>query len=471
MIKPMSNKIKSLKKKFNKTLWTDNFEKLKPHLYEQRGNIQGKSSLLMLPKNTEDVVKIVKFCNKNKISIVPQGGRTGLCGGTIPNKNGQEILLSTESMDKVIEVSKDGFYMIVQAGCSLSLIKKIAIENNRYFPLSLPSEGSCTIGGNISTNAGGASVLKYGMTKELVEGIEVVLPNGEILNSIKNIEKDNRSFDLKYLHIGSEGTLGIITKVKIRLFPEIKKKVMAIIATNTINNLIKFLNITKNECYEYFSAFEINTNIGLNLINKFYNNIPIPFDNQYSWYAIVELFSYDNVNLEKKISSVISQSIKNKIIFDAIIPQNLKQYNNIWKTRELLSEAQKLNGKSIKHDISIPIEKIPLFLKKAKVYLSDFTKNNILTFGHLAEGNLHYNISKPKTMPMSVFNKLHKKVSSNIFNLVHDLGGSFSAEHGIGLIKKKEFKKYSSKEEFLIKYNLKKLLDPNNIMNPGKIFN
>ena len=471
MIKPMSNKIKSIKKKFNKTLWTDNFEKLKTHLNEQRGNIQGKSSLLMLPKNTEDVVKIVKFCNKNKISIVPQGGRTGLCGGTIPNKNDQEILLSTESMDKVIEVSKDDFYMIVQAGCSLSLIKKIAIEHNRFFPLSLPSEGSCTIGGNISTNAGGAAVLKYGMTKELVEGIEVVLPNGEILNSIKNIEKDNRSFDLKYLHIGSEGTLGIITKVKIRLFPEIKKKVMAIIATNTINNLIKFLKITKNECYEYFSAFEINTNIGLNLINKFYNNIPIPFDNQYSWYAIVELFSYDNVNLEKKISSVISQSIKNQIIFDAIIPQNLKQYNNIWKTRELLSEAQKLNGKSIKHDISIPIEKIPLFLKKAKVYLSDFTKNNILTFGHLAEGNLHYNISKPKTMPMSVFNKLHKKVNSNIFNLVHDLGGSFSAEHGIGLIKKKEFKKYTSKEEYLIKYNLKKLLDPNNIMNPGKIFN
>ena len=259
MIKPMSNKIKKLKDKLNKTIWTDNIEKLKSHLYEQRGNIQGKSSLLMLPKNTADVVKIVKFCNKNKISIVPQGGRTGLCGGTVPNKSGKEILLSTENMDKVIEFSKDGFYMIVQAGCSLSLIKKIAFENNRFFPLSLPSESSCTIGGNISTNAGGAAVLKYGMTKELVEGIEVVLPNGEVLNSIKNIEKDNRGFDPKYLHIGSEGTLGIITKVKIRLFPEIKEKAMAIVATNTINNLINFLNITKNECYEYFSSFEINS--------------------------------------------------------------------------------------------------------------------------------------------------------------------------------------------------------------------
>ena len=471
MIKPMSDKIKKIKDTLNKTIWTDNIEKLKSHLYEQRGNIQGKSSLLMLPKNTADVVKIVKFCNKNKISIVPQGGRTGLCGGTVPNKNGEEILLSTEKMNKVIEVSKDGFYMIVQAGCSLSLIKKIAFENNRFFPLSLPSQSSCTIGGNISTNAGGAAVLKYGMTKELVEGIEVVLPNGEIINSIKNIEKDNRGFDPKYLHIGSEGTLGIITKVKIRLFPEIKKKTMAIVATNTINNLINFLRITKNDCYEYFSSFEINTNIGLNLINKFYKDIPIPFDNQYNWYAIVELSAYDNVNLEKKISDIISKSIKNKIIFDAIIPQNLKQYNNIWKTRELLSEAQKLNGKSIKHDISIPIEKIPLFIKKARKLLTDFPKNNILIFGHLAEGNLHYNISKPKTMSMSVFNKLHKKVNSNIFNMVYDLGGSFSAEHGIGLIKKKEFKKYTSKEELVIKYNIKKLLDPNNIMNPGKIFN
>ena len=467
----MSNNIKILKDKLKKSIWTDNIEKLKQHLVEQRGNIQGKSSLLMMPRNTTDVVKIVKVCNKNNISIVPQGGRTGLCGGTIPNKNGKEILLSTEKMDKVIEVNKDGYFMIVQAGCPLSIIKKKAQENERFFPLTLPSESSCTIGGNISTNAGGAAVLKYGMTKELVEGIEVVLPNGQILNTIKNVEKDNRGFDPKYLHIGSEGTLGIITKVKIRLFPEIKKKAMAIVATNTINNLITFQNATKNECYEYFSSFEINTNIGLKLIKKFYDYIPIPFDNKYSWYAIVELCSYENVNLEKKINNIIGKSIKNKIIIDAIIPQNLKQYNNIWKTREFLSEAQKLSGKSIKHDISIPIEKIPLFLKKAKKSLTEFHNNNILIFGHLAEGNLHYNISKPKTMSESIFNKLHKKVNSNIFNLVYDLGGSFSAEHGIGLIKKKEFKKYTSKEELIIKYNLKKLLDPNNIMNPGKIFN
>ncbi len=467
----MSNKIKILKDQLNQTIWTDNIEKLKPYLYEQRGNIQGKSSLLILPKNTADVVKIVKVCNKNKIKIVPQGGRTGLCGGTIPNKNGEEVVLSTEKMNQIIQINKDRFYMVVQAGCSLSSIKNKAFENNRFFPLSLPSESSCTIGGNISTNAGGAAVLKYGMTKELVEGIEVVLPNGEILNSIKNIEKDNRGFDPKYIHIGSEGTLGIITKVKLRLFPKINKKVMVIVATNAVENLINLLNYTKNQCYEYFSSFEVNTNIGFDLIKKYYKDIPIPFDNQYSWYAIVELCSYDDLDLEKKIKNIINNSIKNKLIFDAIIPQNLKQYNNIWKTRELLSEAQKLHGKSIKHDISVPIEKIPLFLKRARKCLNNFPKNNILTFGHLAEGNLHYNISKPENMSNSVFNKLHDKVNSNIFEIVHDLGGSFSAEHGIGLIRKKEFKKYTSREELIIKSNLKKLLDPNNIMNPGKIFN
>ena len=465
------NKLNLLKEKLKKSMWTDDESILSSHLYEQRGNLKGISSLLILPNNTSEVVQVLKLCNKYKISVVPQGGRTGLCGGTIPNNNGDEILISTEKMNNFVEINKDNFYMVVESGCTLAEIKSKADKNDRFFPLKLPSELSCTIGGNISTNAGGSGVLKYGMTKELIEGLEVVLPNGDILNSIKYIEKDNRGFDPKYLHIGSEGTLGIITKVKCKLFPKVKNKTMAMVATQSVENVINFLNIVKDECYEFLSAFEVNTKIGLNLISKYYNNLPIPFNNKYSWYIICELTSYNDFDLDNKIDKIITEAINRKVILDGIKPRNLKQYNEIWKTRELLSEAQKLDGKSIKHDISIPIDKIPIFLKKAEKILQDFENNNILAFGHLADGNLHYNISKPEKMSQETFIKLHKKVNNNIFELVNILGGSFSAEHGIGLIRKNEFKKYISREEFLIKKKLKKLLDPNNIMNPGKIFN
>ncbi len=465
------NKIEILKKKLKKIIWTDNLNHIEPHLYEPRGTFKGRSSLLIQPRNTEDVINVLKVCNKYKISVVPQGGRTSLCGGTIPNVNGEEVLLSTDKMNKIVEFNKDNFYMIVQSGCTLHDIKNKASNLKRFFPLSLPSETACTIGGNISTNAGGSSVLKYGMTKDLIEGLEVVLPNGEVLNTIKYIKKDNRGFDAKYLHIGSEGTLGIITKVKIKLFPEIHSKSMAIVAAKDIRNVINFLNLAKDFCYDYLSAFEINTQVGLNLIKKFYPSIPIPFKNKYEWYIIIELSSSDKLNLEQKIDNIMTEAIKKNIIVDAIKPQNIKQYQDIWKTRELLSEAQKLEGKSIKHDISIPINKISTFLKISKKNLVDFKKSNILSFGHLADGNLHYNIIKPKDMTEEKFYKLRKKVNKNIFDLVHSLGGSFSAEHGIGIIKKNEFKKYASNGEFMIKKNLKNLLDPNNIMNPGKVFN
>ncbi len=467
----MINKIDILKNKLDEKLWTDKPSIIESYLHEQRGNLKGKSPLLIRPKNTDDVIKIVKICNKYKISIVPQGGRTGLCGGTIANNSNDEVLLSTERMNKINEINKNNFYIIAQSGCTLESIKKNAENYNRYFPLTLPSENACTIGGNISTNAGGSGVLKYGMTKDLVEGIEVVLPNGKILNTISQIKKDNRSFDPKYLHIGSEGTLGIITNIKLKLFPEIKSRAMAMIATQNIENVINFLSFVKSQCHEHLSAFEVNTNVGLNLINKFFSDIPIPFKNKYAWYTIFELSSSDNFDLESKIDKIITKAIEKKIVSNAIKPQNLKQYKDLWKTRELLSEAQRIQGNSIKHDISIPIDKIPFFLKKAQQSLIEFRKENILSFGHLADGNLHYNISKPKKMNDDNFKKLKKKINSNIFDLVYKLGGSFSAEHGIGLIKKKEFKKYTSSEEFMLKKNLKKLLDPNNIMNPGKIFN
>ena len=308
------------------------------------------------------------------------------------------------------------------------------------------------------------------MTKDLVLGLEVVMPNGDILNSIKEIKKDNRGFDPQTLHIGAEGTLGIITAAKLKLFPTIKDKAMAIVALRNIQDAVKFLAMVKGLCFEYLSSFEINSNIGMELIKKHFLNISIPFENKYSWYVILELSSNEKNFLENKLDSILEKALVSKTIVDAIKPQNIKQYNNIWNTREYLSQAQKINGPSIKHDISIPIKKISYFLKEVGLRLSKIPKKNLLAFGHLADGNLHFNVSKPTDVSDSNFKKLKTYVNKTIFDLVYDLGGSFSAEHGIGKIKINEFKKYSSNEEFMLKKKLKKLIDPNNIMNPGKIF-
>ena len=464
------DKINLLKKKLKSHLWTDSQETINSYLYEQRGNLSGNSHLLLKPNNTSDVSKIIKLCNKYRISIVPQGGRTGLCGGTVPSKRGNEVLITTEKMNKIIKIDKDNFNIVVQSGCSLVSVKEAAKKIGRFFPTTLPSQESCTVGGNISTNAGGSSVLKYGMTRDLVEGLEVVMPNGDILNSIKEIKKDNRGFDPQHLHIGAEGTLGIITTAKLKLFPTIKNKAMAIVALKNIENAINFLSMVKDKYYEYLSAFELNSNIGMSLIKKYFLDISIPFENKYSWYVIFELSSDEENTLDNKIDLILERALGTKLIIDAIKPQNISQYKNIWNTREYLSQAQKLNGPSIKHDISITIEKISYFLKEAELKLSNIPKINFLAFGHLADGNLHYNISKPYSISDSHFKKFHKVVNKTIFDLVYNLGGSFSAEHGIGKIKIKELKKYSSKEEFVLKQNIKKLIDPNNIMNPGKIF-
>lgn len=464
------DKTKILKKNLKSHLWTDNPEIINSYLYEERGNINGKSQLLLKPKSTQDVSEIIKICSKYQISIIPQGGRTGLCGGTVPNKTSDEVLITTENMNKIINVDKENFNIVAQSGCSLVSIKSTAQKAGRFFPLTLPSQESCTIGGNISTNAGGSSVLKYGMTKDLVLGLEVVMPNGDILSSIKEIKKDNRGFDPQTLHIGAEGTLGIITAAKLKLFPTIQDKAMAIVALRNIKDAISFLAMVKDLCFEHLSSFEINSNIGMALIKEHFLNISIPFENKYSWYVILELSSHEKNSLEKKLDSILEKALISKIIVDAIKPQNIKQYNNIWNTREFLSQAQKINGPSIKHDISIPIKKISYFLKEVELRLSKIPKSNLLAFGHLADCNLHFNVSKPIGVSNSNFKKLKTYVNKTIFDLVYELGGSFSAEHGIGKIKTDELKRYSSNEEFMLKKKLKKLIDPNNIMNPGKIF-
>lgn len=467
----MSKKVKFLKEKLPKNIWEDKISIIEPYLKEERGRIEGHSSLLLRPKNTHQVSEILKICNKYNIKVVPQGGRTGLSGGTVPLKEKDQVVLSLERMDKVIKINKDKSCIFVQAGCKLEIIKKVAKKYNRFFPIELASKDRCTIGGNISTNAGGTAVLKYGMTRDLVLGLEVVLPNGTIIDGLREIKKDNRAYDLKQLFIGAEGSIGIITGAAIKVFPKIQSSVMAIVALNSLNKAINLLNQLKSSGEEFLSSFELNSKYGLNIINKQFPKIPLPFKNQYNWYVIIEFSTQTNSNVRLELEKIIQNALRKSTILDYIFPKNKLDSKNIWKTRDLLNKAQKLEGQSIKHDISIPISNIPIFLKVAENKLKKYIKKEqIIVFGHLADGNLHYNVKLDEKYSLKKFENLRKVINNIIFDITYELNGSFSAEHGIGVFKIKELLKYSSKEEYKMKRNLKKLFDPKNILNPGKIF-
>ena len=362
----MKNKLNNLKNNLNNKIWYEKKYQIEPYLSEERGNFKGVSKLLLKPRNTKEVSEVLKICFQNKISLVPQGGRTGLSGGTIPNPKKNEVIISMEKMNKILSVDKDNFSLTAQAGCTLNNIKKFSQDNNMYFPLNLPSKESCTIGGNIASNAGGSNVLKYGMTRDLVLGLEIVLPDGRILNNLKEIKKDNRGYDLKHLFIGSEGSLGIITTAVLKLFPKPKKTGMAIVAIKNIKKVIEFLKYINSGYKEQLQSFELNSNLGMSFIKKHFTDIIIPFNNNYPWYVIFELSFLKNIDVEKEIEFILEKSVEQKYILDAIKPQNISQFNNIWKTRDWLSFAQKKDGPSIKHDISIPISNIPTFIKKRK---------------------------------------------------------------------------------------------------------
>ncbi len=467
----MCDPLDILKNKLNKKIWFEKDYEIEPYLVEERGRYKGKSKLLLKPNNTNEVSKILSICNENNICVVPQGGRTGLSGGTIPNPKKNEIIISLEKMNRIISIDKNNFRIVAQSGCTLSDIKNKSKDNNLYFPLSLPSKESCTIGGNISTNAGGSSVLKYGMTRDLVLGLEVVLPDGTILNCLREIKKDNRSFDLKHIFIGSEGTLGIITSAVLKLYPLPKKVGMAIVAIKNIKKVLEFLNYLNSTHIEQLTSFELNSYLGLSLIKKQYPEINLPFENKYPWYVIFEISSLKNININREIETILENSYKKKYIIDGIKPHNISQTNNIWKTREWLSYAQKREGNSIKHDISLPISKIPKFISEAKLLISKILPDaKILIFGHLADGNIHYNVSSQSIKNKNKMNYFTKKINTIVFDLIFKYNGSFSAEHGIGKMKIKELEKYTSREEFYVKKQIKKLFDPTGIMNPGKVF-
>ena len=451
----------------NKNVITDKND-MQKYLKEWRGVYTGVAGAIVKPKSTKEVSNILKFAYRKNISCIPQGGNTGLVGGQIPF-NRDHIVISLERLNKIREINPTDQSVTVEAGLILSDLQKKCDENNLIFPLSLASEGSCSLGGNIASNAGGVAVLYYGNTRELVMGLEVVLSDGSIINNLKTLIKDNTGYSIKDLFVGSEGTLGVITAATLKVFPKPKNIYTALLSVNSPKQSIEILNYIRNNLSIPLTAFELMNNFSIELVNKHMDKASIPIE-KFKWLILVEFSSIEVSKNEKdKIENILNEILHQNLAKDIFISQSLKQAKDMWYIRESISEAQKKEGGSIKNDISIPIKDISKFINNAeKISKEVIPGSRSVIFGHIGDGNIHFNISQPIKSDKDKFLKKDKKLRKKINDLTIELNGSISAEHGIGLNKKADLKKYMKKDVELFKL-IKKSLDPKNIMNPGKI--
>lgn len=440
---------------------------LSPYLEEWRSKYKGHTPLLLKPSTTAQVAAILEICQDTNTKLVTQGGNTGLVGGQIPLHG--EVLLSTKRLNRIRHMDRRGMTLTSEAGVTLKAVQNAAAEHNLLFPLSLASEGSCTIGGNIATNAGGTHVLRYGMMRALTLGLEVVLPGGRVLEMLRCLPKDNSGYDLKQLFIGSEGTLGVVTAASLKLFAKPDAAVTVFAALPSAAAALKLLSIFDYACAGLLSAFELMPRIALELVNRHIPNTRDPFAQPSPWYVLIEATANAHANLVASIENSLSSAITEGIVSDAIMASSAAQSAALWKLRESISESQKLEGSSIKHDISVPVAAIPDFLLKATAaVLAAVPGARPVIFGHLGDGNLHFNFSAPRSGDDPEFLARWSEIQQIVHDIVKEFGGSISAEHGIGAMKVASLPRYKSHEELDAMRSLKAAFDPKDILNPGK---
>jgi len=437
---------------------------------EWRGLWTGHCELVAKPNTTEQVSRILAICNSHGIPVVPQGGNTGLVGGGVPNGG---IVLTTQRLNRIREIDTVNFTLACDAGCVLATIQAEAEANDRLFPLSLGAEGSCQIGGNLSTNAGGVQVLKYGNARDLVLGLEAVLPDGRIWDGMRGLRKDNTGYDLKHLFIGAEGTLGIITGAVLKLFPKPRQKETCIVAFRSVENCIALFTRMNAQAGDALTAYEAMNQLSVEMPVKHGQGIRDPFEKPYPWYALMELTSpRDGTDLREALESVLGQAFEDDIVIDGVIAESGAQRDDFWRIREMIPECQAPEGASIKNDVSIPISRVSEFINRAHEAVEKVVPGiRFVSFGHIGDGNFHYNLSQPLGADRAAFLAKWHDITDPINEIVHALNGSFSAEHGIGQLKRNELLRYRSGVEIDLMKSVKAALDPNGIMNPGKIFN
>lgn len=453
--------------------YTVDADLIAPHVEEPRGKFFGNTPLVLYPKMTETLSQIMSYCFEHNVHVVPQGGNTGLVGGSIADKSGNEIVISMKRFNKVRLKDPLNHTITVESGMILSEIHNLAETMNSIFPMHLASEGSAMIGGNISTNAGGINVLRYGTMRDLVLGLEVVLPNGDIWDGLTGLRKDNTGYDLKQLFIGGEGTLGIITAATLKLYPSHAQKNTAFVAIPDPEAAVKLLSLAREISGDSLIAFEILPRIGLDFTIQHMPGCREPLEQHYNWYILMECAtSLDNdlLDLEAVMERILERAMEQGLVLDGVVPKNIAEQKALWNLREHMSEAQKHEGGSIKHDVAIPISKIPEFLKLGSEAVKKACPGiRPVPFGHIGDGNIHFNLSQPTTMKKADYLSKWKDINRIVHEIVVDLGGSISAEHGIGTLKVEELEHFKSDVALNTMRNIKKALDPKNIINPGRI--
>jgi FAD/FMN-containing dehydrogenase len=442
--------------------FSDDPNEIAPHLEEWRSKYKGRSPLLLKPATTAEVSALLAICNETATPVVPQGGNTGLVGAQIPFDG--EVLLSLTRMNRIRTIDSAARTMTVEAGVVLAAVQKAADDAGLLFPLSLAAEGSATIGGNLATNAGGVQVLRYGMARDLVLGLEVVLADGRVLDLLRSLRKDNTGYDLKQLFIGAEGTLGVITAAALKLFPRPAVRATAFAAVPSPAAAVALLATMQAATGGLVSAFEIMPRIGIELVRAHIPGARDPLSAPSPWYVLVEATSASAFDLNAVFEASLAGAT------DAVIATNDTQRAQFWALRENMSEAQKREGASIKHDISVPVSAIPAFLEKATAaVLKAVPGARPVSFGHIGDGNIHFNFSAPVGGDQQAFLARWEEIQRIVHDIVHAFGGSISAEHGIGVQKRDQLSRYKSEAELDVMRALKRTLDPKNILNPGKV--
>ncbi|WP_309643662.1 FAD-binding oxidoreductase [Phenylobacterium sp.] len=448
--------------------WSQDPDRLAPKLVEWRDRWVGQTPFLALPKTTADVAAVVGICFESGVPITPQGGNTGLVGGQIPLG---EILLSTERLNTIRDIDAFDDVIVAEAGVTLAAVHEAALAKGRRFPLDLASEGTATIGGVVSTNAGGTAVLRYGNTRELVLGLEAVLPNGEVWNGLKRLRKDNTGYDLKQILIGAEGTLGVVTAASLKLFPVLVSRATAIAAVDTPQAALDLLVRAKDTAGTGVEAFELMGRRGVEFVLKNIADQRDPLTEVHPWYVLVEIASGEPGAAEAALERLLSKGLDDGLVRDAVVAQTKAQARALWSIRENQSPGQKPEGATWKHDVSVPVSRVADFLDQATAAMEAFVPGcRVTAFGHMGDGNIHYDIIRPDGGDDAAHSAKRGEGSRIVHDIVASMGGSISAEHGLGSMKTEEARRYKSPVEVAALSAIRLSLDPKRIMNPRVLF-